>query len=187
MVLWAQPVFSVKACALSGGCVHRGGDDESGVPFRSRSMCTAAPLRMRRRVVGLPALRSEEWHLHGDRALACGFIVEEVFARMGEVNGGNAGLPHKGHQRVGVSRSRRCRYLAALVVSLLATLAVLKHACVVYGRASLPIATRGFARRAWASTAARYKTLSFADLGGRPAWAAPLYAHKCLISPISSD
>jgi branched-chain amino acid transport system permease protein len=135
-------------------------------------------------VVGLPALRVKGVYL-AIATLAFGFIVEEVFARWERVTGGNAGIHIKAPDVFGlVLDTDESFYFACLVVTVLATLAVLNLLRSPTGRAFVAIRDSEVSAQSMGIHLARYKTLSFAISAALAGIGGALYAHKLkFISP----
>jgi branched-chain amino acid transport system permease protein len=135
-------------------------------------------------VVGLPALRVKGIYL-AIATLAFGFIVEEVFARWERVTGGNAGIHIKAPDVFGlVLDTDESFYFACLVITVLATLAVLNLLRSPTGRAFVAIRDSEVSAQSMGIHLARYKTLSFAISAALAGIGGALYAHKLqFISP----
>ncbi len=135
-------------------------------------------------VVGLPALRVKGIYL-AIATLAFGFIVEEVFARWESVTGGNAGIHVKAPDVLGVKLDTDTSfYFACLVVTILATLAILNLLRSPTGRAFIAIRDSEISAQSMGIHLARYKTLSFAISAALAGIGGALYAHKLqFISP----
>lgn len=129
-------------------------------------------------VVGLPALRVKGIYL-GIATLAFGFIVEEVFARWERVTGGNAGLMVKQPDIFGwVADSSTKFYFVCLVVTVLATLAVVNLLRAPTGRAFVAIRDSEISAQSMGIHLAYYKTLSFAISAALAGIGGALYAHQ---------
>jgi branched-chain amino acid transport system permease protein len=135
-------------------------------------------------IVGLPALRVKGIYL-GMATLAFGFIVEEVFARWEKVTGGNSGLSVKAPEMLGFTASSNTSFYAiCLVITVLATLAVLNLLRSPTGRAFVAIRDSEISAQSMGIHLARYKTLSFALSAALAGIGGALYAHKLrFISP----
>jgi branched-chain amino acid transport system permease protein len=135
-------------------------------------------------VVALPALRVKGIYL-GIATLAFGFIVEEVFARWESVTGGNAGIHIEAPDVFGFKLDTDVSfYFACLIVSVLATLAVLNLLRSPTGRAFVAIRDSEVSAQSMGIHLARYKTLSFAISAALAGVGGALYAHKLqFISP----
>ncbi len=128
-------------------------------------------------VVGLPALRVKGIYL-GIATLAFGFIVEEVFARWESLTGGNAGLHVKPPTLFGWSLDTGLEfYYLCLVVTVLATFAVLNLLRSPTGRAFVAIRDSEISAQSMGIHLARYKTLSFAISAALAGLGGALYAH----------
>ena len=135
-------------------------------------------------IVGLPALRVKGIYL-AIATLAFGFIVEEVFARWERVTGGNAGIHIQAPDVFGIKLDTDTSfYFACLVVTVLATLAILNLLRAPTGRAFVAIRDSEVSAQSMGIHLARYKTLSFAISAALAGVGGALYAHKLkFISP----
>jgi branched-chain amino acid transport system permease protein len=135
-------------------------------------------------VVGLPALRVKGIYL-GIATLSFGFIVEEVLARWESVTGGNAGKHLKAPNIFGwKADSAESFYFLCLVITIIATLAILNLLRSPTGRAFVAIRDSEVSAQSMGIHLARYKTLSFAISAALAGVAGALYAHKLqFISP----
>ncbi len=135
-------------------------------------------------VVGLPALRVKGIYL-GIATLSFGFIVEEGLARWESVTGGNAGKHVKAIDLFGFeASSAESFYFVCLVVTVLATLAVLNLLRSATGRAFVAIRDSEISAQSMGIHLARYKTLSFMISSALAGVGGALYAHKLqFISP----
>ena len=135
-------------------------------------------------VVGLPALRVKGIYL-AIATLAFGFIVEEVFARWESVTGGNAGMHVKAPDVLGFKLDTDTSfYFACLVITIIATLAILNLLRSPTGRAFIAIRDSEISAQSMGIHLARYKTLSFAISAALAGIGGALYAHKLqFISP----
>jgi branched-chain amino acid transport system permease protein len=135
-------------------------------------------------VVGLPALRVKGVYL-GIATLAFGFIVEEGLARWESVTGGNAGKHVVPVKMFGWEASNESSFYAVcLVVTVLATLAVLNLLRSPTGRAFVAIRDSEISAQSMGIHLARYKTLSFMISAALAGMGGALYAHKLqFISP----
>ena len=135
-------------------------------------------------VVGLPALRVKGIYL-AIATLAFGFIVEEVFARWERVTGGNAGIHLTAPDVFGYKLDTDVSfYFACLVVTVIATLAILNLLRSSTGRAFVAIRDSEVSAQSMGIHLARYKTLSFALSAALAGVGGALYAHKLkFISP----
>jgi branched-chain amino acid transport system permease protein len=136
-------------------------------------------------VVGLPALRVKGIYL-GIATLAFGFIVEEVFARWESVTGGNAGLHVKAPAIWAWKLESATEfYFVCLIVTVLATLAILNLLRSPTGRAFVAIRDSEISAQSMGIHLARYKTLSFALSAALAGLGGALYAH--MIKFLSPD
>jgi branched-chain amino acid transport system permease protein len=135
-------------------------------------------------VVGLPALRVKGIYL-GIATLSFGFIVEEVLARWESVTGGNAGVHVKAPDLFGWKlESGTAFYFLCLVITVIATLAILNLLRSSTGRAFVAIRDSEISAQSMGIHLARYKTLSFALSAALAGVGGALYAHKLqFISP----
>jgi branched-chain amino acid transport system permease protein len=135
-------------------------------------------------VVGLPALRVKGIYL-GIATLAFNFIVEEVFARWERVTGGNAGIHVKAPSLLGWKlESGESFYFLCMVITVLATLAILNLLRSSTGRAFVAIRDSEVSAQSMGIHLARYKTTSFAISAALAGIGGALYAHKLqFISP----
>ena len=135
-------------------------------------------------VVGLPALRVKGIYL-GIATLSFGFIVEEGLARWDSVTGGNAGMHVKAVNLFGLeASSNEAFYGVCLVVTVLATLAVMNLLRSSTGRAFVAIRDSEISAQSMGIHLARYKTLSFMISAALAGVGGALYAHKLqFISP----
>ena len=135
-------------------------------------------------IVGLPALRVKGIYL-AIATLAFGFIVEEVFARWESVTGGNAGIHLSAPDVFGFKLDDDVSfYFACLLVTVLATLAILNLLRAPTGRAFVAIRDSEVSAQSMGIHLARYKTLSFAISAALAGVGGALYAHKLqFISP----
>ncbi len=139
-------------------------------------------------VVGLPALRVRGIYL-AIATLSFGFIVVEVFSRWESVTGGNAGMHLQAPQAFGWKVDDDVSfYFVCLVVTVLATLAILNLLRSATGRAFVAIRDSEISAQSMGIHLARYKTLSFAISAAFAGVAGALYAHKLkFISPDQFD
>ncbi len=135
-------------------------------------------------VVGLPALRVKGIYL-GIATLSFGFIVEEGLARWESVTGGNAGKHVEAIQILGWKADTEASfYGVCLVVTVLATLAVINLLRAPTGRAFVPLRDSEISAQSMGIHLARYKTLSFMISAALAGMGGALYAHKLqFISP----
>ena len=178
-------LFSLGHAAFLGvGAYTQAVLTNAGVPFPLALVGAGALAAAVGVVVGLPALRVKGIYL-AIATLAFGFIVEEVFARWESVTGGNAGLHVKTPDVFGVKlASDESFYFACLVVTVLATLAMLNLLRSPTGRAFVAIRDSEVSAQSMGIHLARYKTLSFAISAALAGVGGALYAHKLqFISP----
>ncbi len=135
-------------------------------------------------VVGLPALRVKGIYL-GIATLAFGFIVEEGLARWESVTGGNAGKHVEAVNLFGWKADTEASFYAVcLVVTVVATLAVINLLRAPTGRAFVAIRDSEISAQSMGIHLARYKTLSFMISAALAGMGGALYAHKLqFISP----
>ena len=135
-------------------------------PFPLALACAAALSAIVGIAIGVPALRVKGIYL-GIATLAFGFIVEEGLARWESVTGGNAGMHVKDPALFGWTLSSDTEfYFLCLVVAVLSTLAILNLLRSPTGRAFVAIRDSEISAQSMGIHLARYKTLSFAHLGG---------------------
>jgi branched-chain amino acid transport system permease protein len=178
-------LFSLGHAAFLGvGAYTQAVMTNAGVPFPIALVAAGAVSAAVGVVVGLPALRVKGIYL-AIATLAFGFIVEEVFARWESVTGGNAGIHIKAPNVFGFKLDNDVSfYFACLVVSVLATLAVLNLLRSATGRAFVAIRDSEVSAQSMGIHLARYKTLSFAISAALAGVGGALYAHKLqFISP----
>ncbi|HEY9068338.1 MAG TPA: branched-chain amino acid ABC transporter permease [Burkholderiaceae bacterium] len=178
-------LFSLGHAAFLGvGAYAQAVLTNAGVPFPFALLAAGALAAAVGVVVGLPALRVKGIYL-AIATLAFGFIVEEVFARWERVTGGNAGLHVKAPDLFGVRLDTDTSfYFACLIVTVLATLAVLNLLRAPTGRAFVAIRDSEVSAQSMGIHLARYKTLSFAISAALAGIGGALYAHKLqFISP----
>jgi branched-chain amino acid transport system permease protein len=129
-------------------------------------------------IVGLPALRVKGIYL-AIATIAFGFIVEEVFARWESVTKGNAGMSVSDPKFFGYTLSGDVPfYFLCLVVTILATLAVVNLLRAPTGRAFVALRDSEVSAQSMGIHAAYYKTLSFALSAALAGLGGALYAHK---------
>jgi len=129
-------------------------------------------------VVGLPALRVKGIYLV-IATIALGAIVEEILTRWESVTGGNSGMSVKAIEWLGYKFSSATSfYYLTLVITVLATLAVLNMLRAPTGRALVAIRDSEISAQSMGIHLARYKTLSFALSAALTGLAGGLYAHK---------
>lgn len=150
----------------------------AGVPFPISLACAGLLSAAVGMVVGLPALRVKGIYL-GMATLAFGFIVEEGMARWESVTGGNAGLmvnyPAIGSWELDSTNEF---YFLCLVVTVIATLAIVNLLRSSTGRAFVAIRDSEISAQSMGIHLARYKTLSFALSAALAGIGGALYAHK---------
>jgi branched-chain amino acid transport system permease protein len=135
--------------------------------------------------VGLPALRVKGIYL-GIATLAFGFIVEEVFARWESATGGNAGMHVKPPALFAWELDTATElYFLCLVVTVVATLAILNLLRSPTGRAFVAIRDSEISAQSMGIHLAYYKTLSFAISAALAGIGGALYAH--MIKFLSPD
>jgi branched-chain amino acid transport system permease protein len=178
-------LFSLGHAAFLGvGAYTQAALTQWGVPFPLALAAAGLLSAAVGMVVGLPALRVKGIYL-GIATLAFGFIVEEVFARWESVTGGNAGTHLKAPDVFGWKLdSNESFYGLCLVVTVLATLAVLNLLRSPTGRAFVAIRDSEISAQSMGIHLARYKTTSFALSAALAGIGGALYAHKlAFISP----
>jgi branched-chain amino acid transport system permease protein len=155
-----------------------------GWPFPLAMACAAGLSAAVGLVVGLPALRVKGIYL-GMATLSFGFIVEEVLARWESVTGGNSGIHIKAPSLFGWTlASGEAFYFLCLLVTVLATLAILNLLRSPTGRAFVAIRDSEISAQSMGIHLARYKALSFSLSAALAGIAGALYAHKLqFISP----
>ena len=172
-------LFSLGHAAFLGvGAYTQAVMVNAGVPFPLALACAGLLSAAVGVVVGLPALRVKGIYL-GMATLAFGFIVEEALARWEHVTGGNAGLsvkpPALGSWKLDTQLEF---YFVCLIVTVLATLAVLNLLRASTGRAFVAIRDSEISAQSMGIHLARYKTLSFALSAALAGVGGALYAHK---------
>jgi branched-chain amino acid transport system permease protein len=179
-------LFSIGHAAFLGvGAYTQAALTNAGVPFPFALVAAAALSAAVGVLVGLPALRVKGIYL-GIATLSFGFIVEEVFSRWESVTGGNAGL----HVRAPAFFSWKLDtatafYFLCLVVTVLATLAILNLLRSPTGRAFVAIRDSEISAQSMGIHLARFKTLSFAISAALAGLGGALYAH--MIKFLSPD
>jgi branched-chain amino acid transport system permease protein len=149
-----------------------------GWPFPLSLAAAAALSALVGAVVGLPALRVKGIYL-GIATIAFGFIVEEGLARWESVTGGNAGKAVGSVEMFGWSAdSDMSFYYVCLVVTVIATLAVLNLLRSPTGRAFVAIRDSEISAQSMGIQLAYYKTLSFAISAALAGVGGALYAHQ---------
>ncbi len=178
-------LFSLGHAAFLGvGAYTQAALTQWGVPFPLALAAAGLLSALVGMVVGLPALRVKGIYL-GIATLAFGFIVEEVFARWESVTGGNAGTHLKAPDLLGWKLdTNESFYGLCLVVTVLATLAILNLLRSPTGRAFVAIRDSEISAQSMGIHLARYKTTSFALSAALAGIGGALYAHKlAFISP----
>jgi branched-chain amino acid transport system permease protein len=150
----------------------------AGWPFPLAIACAAGLSAAVGVVIGLPALRVKGIYL-GIATLAFGFIVEEILARWESMTGGNAGMHVKSPTMFGWAIDSSVEfYFLCLVLTVVATLAVLNLLRSPTGRAFVAIRDSEISAQSMGIHLARYKTLSFALSAAFAGVGGALYAHK---------
>jgi branched-chain amino acid transport system permease protein len=178
-------LFSLGHAAFLGvGAYTQAALTGAGVPFPIALAAAGAVAAAAGVVVGLPALRVKGIYL-AIATLSFGFILEEVFARWERVTGGNAGIHIQAPNVFGwKAESDEAFYFVCLVVTVLATFAVLNLLRSSTGRAFVAIRDSEISAQSMGIHLARYKTLSFALSAALAGLGGALYAHKLkFISP----
>lgn len=178
-------LFSIGHAAFLGvGAYTQAVLTNAGLPFPLALLCAGLLSAAVGVVVGLPALRVKGIYL-GIATLSFGFIVEEVLARWESVTGGNAGIHVKLPEMFGWQlQSGESFYFLCLVITVLATLAILNLLRSATGRAFVAIRDSEISAQSMGIHLARYKTLSFALSAALAGIGGALYAHKLqFISP----
>ena len=172
-------LFSLGHAAFLGvGAYTQAVLTNAGMPFPLALACAASLSAAVGVVVGLPALRVKGIYL-GMATLSFGFIVEEVLARWESVTGGNAGIQIKKPDLFGWTlQSSESFYWLCLVLTVLATLAILNLLRAPTGRAFVAIRDSEVSAQSMGIQLARYKTYSFALSAALAGIAGALYAHK---------
>ena len=182
-------LFSLGHAAFLGvGAYTQAALTHHGVPAPIALIAAGAFSALAGVIVGLPALRVKGIYL-AIATLAFGFIVEEVFARWEHVTGGNAGIHLTAPDVFGLKLDSDVSfYFACLVVTVLATLAILNLLRSSTGRAFVAIRDSEVSAQSMGIHLARYKTLSFAISAALAGVGGALYAHKLkFISPDQFD
>jgi branched-chain amino acid transport system permease protein len=177
--------FSLGHAAFVGvGAYAQAALTNAGAPFVVALAVAAALSAGVGVIVSLPALRLKGIYL-GIATLAFAFIVEEVFARWERVTGGNAGIHIKAPDLFGWKLdSAESFYGLCLVLTVLATLAILNLLRSPTGRAFVAIRDSEISAQSMGIHLARFKTLSFAISAALAGVGGALYAHKLqFISP----
>ena len=178
-------LFSLGHAAFLGvGAYTQAVLTNAGVPFPIALMGAAALSAAVGFVVGLPALRVKGIYL-GMATLSFGFIVEEVLARWESVTGGNAGKHIKAPDIFGWTLDTGNEfYFLCLVITIIATFAILNLLRAPTGRAFVAIRDSEISAQSMGIQLSYYKTLSFAISAALAGVAGALYAHKLqFISP----
>ena len=178
-------LFSLGHAAFLGvGAYTQAVLTNAGWPFPVAMACAGVLSAAVGWVVGLPALRVKGIYL-GMATLSFGFIVEEVLARWESVTGGNAGVRIAKPQMFGWTLVTDTQfYFLCLMVTVLATLAILNLLRSPTGRAFVAIRDSEISAQSMGIHLAHYKTLSFALSAALAGVAGALYAHKLqFISP----
>ncbi len=172
-------LFSIGHAAFLGvGAYTQAIMVNAGVPFPLALVCAGLLSAAVGMVVGLPALRVKGIYL-GIATLSFGFIVEEVMARWESMTGGNAGLMVQYPALFGWELdSTNEFYFLCLVVTVLATLAIVNLMRSSTGRAFVAIRDSEISAQSMGIHLARYKTLSFALSAALAGIGGALYAHK---------
>lgn len=171
--------FSIGHAAFMGvGAYTEAFLAAQGWPFPLSMACAMGLSAAVGVVVGLPALRVKGMYL-AIATLSFGFIVEEVLARWESVTGGNAGLMVQYPALFGWELdSTNEFYFLCLVVTVLATLAIVNLMRSSTGRAFVAIRDSEISAQSMGIHLARYKTLSFALSAALAGIGGALYAHK---------
>ena len=177
--------FSLGHAAFLGvGAYAHAALTNAGAPFVVALVAAAAISALVGVIVSVPALRLKGIYL-GIATLAFGFIVEEVFARWERVTGGNAGMHVKAPDLFGWKLdSATSFYGLCLVLTTIATLAILNLLRSPTGRAFVAIRDSEVSAQSMGIHLARFKSLSFAISAALAGIGGALYAHKLqFISP----
>ena len=178
-------LFSLGHAAFLGvGAYTQAVLTNAGVPFPVALLGAAALSAAVGFIVGLPALRVKGIYL-GMATLSFGFIVEEMLARWESVTGGNAGKHIKAPDVFGWKiETGNEFYFLCLVITVIATLAILNLLRSPTGRAFVAIRDSEISAQSMGIQLSYYKTLSFAISAALAGVAGALYAHKLqFISP----
>ncbi len=178
-------LFSLGHAAFLGvGAYTQAVLTNAGVPFPIALVGAAALSAAVGFIVGLPALRVKGIYL-GMATLSFGFIVEEVLARWESVTGGNAGKHIKAPDIFGWKiETGNEFYFLCLVLTVIATLAILNLLRSPTGRAFVAIRDSEISAQSMGIQLSYYKTMSFAISAALAGVAGALYAHKLqFISP----
>jgi branched-chain amino acid transport system permease protein len=179
-------LFSIGHAAFLGvGAYTQAVMTNAGAPFPIALAAAAALSAIVGVIVGLPALRVKGIYL-GIATLAFGFIVEEVFARWESVTGGNAGMHVKAPAIFEWKLETAGElYFLCLVITVIATLAILNLLRSPTGRAFVAIRDSEISAQSMGIHLAAYKTLSFAISAALAGLGGALYAH--MIKFLSPD
>ena len=178
-------LFSMGHAAFLGvGAYTHAVLTNQGVPFPIALTGAAGLSALVGILVGLPALRVKGIYL-GIATLSFGFIVEEVLARWESVTGGNSGIHIKKPNMFGwVLESGDQFYFLCLLITVVATLAILNLLRSPTGRAFVAIRDSEISAQSMGIHLAYYKTLSFSLSAALAGVAGALYAHNLqFISP----
>ena len=182
-------LFSIGHAAFLGvGAYTQAVLTNMGVPFPIALLAAGALSAAVGVVVGLPALRVKGIYL-GIATLSVAFIVQEVLARWESVTGGNAGIHVKQPDLFGWKLTTGNEfYFLCLLITAVATLAILNLMRSPTGRAFVAIRDSEISAQSMGIHLARYKTLSFAISATLAGIGGALYAHKLsFISPDQFD
>jgi branched-chain amino acid transport system permease protein len=171
-------LFSIgHAAFLGAGAYTQAVLTAKGVPFPIALAAAGSLSALVGIVVGLPALRVKGIYL-GIATLSFGFIVEEVFARWESVTGGNAGKSVNAVDIFGWKADTSASfYYVCLVITVIATLAVINLLRSPTGRAFVAIRDSEISAQSMGINLAYYKTLSFALSAALAGIGGALYAH----------
>lgn len=172
-------LFSIgHAAFLGAGAYAQAVLTAKGVPFPIALAFAGALSAAVGVIVGLPALRVKGIYL-GIATLSFGFIVEEVFARWESVTGGNAGMSVSTIDIFGwKADTGPSFYYVCLVITVIATLAVVNLLRAPTGRAFVAIRDSEISAQSMGIHLAYYKTLSFALSAALAGIGGALYAHQ---------
>ncbi len=172
-------LFSIgHAAFLGAGAYAQAVLTAKGVPFPIALALAGALSAAVGVIVGLPALRVKGIYL-GIATLSFGFIVEEVFARWESVTGGNAGMSVSTIDIFGwKADTGPSFYYVCLVITVIATLAVVNLLRAPTGRAFVAIRDSEISAQSMGIHLAYYKTLSFALSAALAGIGGALYAHQ---------
>lgn len=172
-------LFSIgHAAFLGAGAYAQAVLTAKGVPFPIALAFAGALSAAVGVIVGLPALRVKGIYL-GIATLSFGFIVEEVFARWESVTGGNAGMSVSTIDIFGWKADTGASfYYVCLVITVIATLAVVNLLRAPTGRAFVAIRDSEISAQSMGIHLAYYKTLSFALSAALAGIGGALYAHQ---------